>query len=137
MAMEIEPNFADEKNDFLNRQDMAIGCIFWSMSPKILHQVYDESQDSTPNEIWTKLEVRFGNKEDCEDYMQETDKIEPTKNPLEEKASQFEETSIHVSTHPFVQDDVYSISDLFSESHVEDIMHASQDPHAETPMHAY
>jgi hypothetical protein len=43
MAVEVEPDSADDKNDFLNRQDMAIGCIFWSMSPEILRQVYDES----------------------------------------------------------------------------------------------
>ena len=41
MAMEVEPDSADEKNDFFNRQDMAIGCIFWSISLEILHQVYE------------------------------------------------------------------------------------------------
>jgi hypothetical protein len=45
MAMQVEPNSIDEKNDFLNRQDMAIGCICLSISPKLFHQVYDESQD--------------------------------------------------------------------------------------------
>ena len=62
MAMEVEPDFPDEKNDFLNRQDMAIGFIFLSISPEIIHQVYDDSQESTPNELWTKLEVLFRNK---------------------------------------------------------------------------
>jgi hypothetical protein len=62
MAMEVEPDSTDEKNDFLNRQDMAIGFICLSISPEILHQVYDVSQDSTPNELWTRLEVLFGNK---------------------------------------------------------------------------
>jgi len=53
---------------------------------------------------------------------------------------------------PLIEDGVYSISDLFSEIHVEDIwhasqethgdtfactMHASHEPHAKTPMHAY
>jgi hypothetical protein len=32
MEMEVEPDFADEKNDFLNRQDMAIGFICISIS---------------------------------------------------------------------------------------------------------
>jgi hypothetical protein len=63
MEMEVEPDSTDEKNDFLNRQDMAIGCICMSISPEIFHQVDDESQDSTPNELWTRLEVLFGNKE--------------------------------------------------------------------------
>ena len=45
MAMEVEPDSADEKNNFLNRQDMPVGCIFRPISPEILHQVYDESQD--------------------------------------------------------------------------------------------
>jgi hypothetical protein len=33
MEMEVEPNYVDEKNDFLNRQDMAIGSIGMSVSP--------------------------------------------------------------------------------------------------------
>jgi hypothetical protein len=33
MAMEVEPDFADEKYDFLNRQDMAIVFICLSISP--------------------------------------------------------------------------------------------------------
>ena len=41
MSTEVEHDSANKKNDFLNRQDMAIGCIFWSISLEILHQVYD------------------------------------------------------------------------------------------------
>ena len=37
MAMEVEPDSIDEKNDFLNRQDMAIGSIGMSVSPKLFH----------------------------------------------------------------------------------------------------
>jgi hypothetical protein len=62
MAMEVDPNSVDEKNDFLNRQDMAIGSICMSVSPELFHQVYEESQGLTPNELWTRLEVLFGNK---------------------------------------------------------------------------
>jgi hypothetical protein len=69
MAMEVEPDSFDDKNDFLNRQDMAIGFIYLSISPEILHQVCDVTQDFTPNELWTRLEVLFGNKEYCEDFM--------------------------------------------------------------------
>jgi hypothetical protein len=76
MAMEVEPDFVDEKNDFLNRQDMAIGCIFYFISPEIHQQVYDDSQEFIPNELWTRLEVLFGNKEYCEDCMQGIEKIE-------------------------------------------------------------
>jgi hypothetical protein len=76
MAMEVEPDSADEKNDFLNRQDMAIGFIYLSISPEILHQVCDVTQEFTPNKLWTILEVLFGNKEDCEDCMQGIGKIE-------------------------------------------------------------
>jgi hypothetical protein len=43
MTMEVEPDSVDEKNDFLNRQDMAIGSISMSVSPKLFHQVYEES----------------------------------------------------------------------------------------------
>jgi hypothetical protein len=74
MAMEVDPNSDDDKNDFLNRQDMAIGCILWFISLDILHQVYDDSQDSTPKELWSRLEVLFGNKED---FMQDIRKINP------------------------------------------------------------
>jgi hypothetical protein len=142
MAMEVEPDSTDEKNDFLNRQDMAIGCIFLSISPEILHQVYDESRDSTPNELWTRLEVLFGNKEYCENFMQEIEKIDPEEKPSEDQASYSEESSTQVSAQilvPLIADDVYSISDLFSEFHMEYIMHASQESHAETfacAMHA-
>jgi hypothetical protein len=139
MAMEVEPDSVDEKNDFLNRQDMAIGSIGMSVSPELFHQVYKESQGSTPNELWTRLEVLFGNKEEC---MQNVDKIENVEKPLEDKSSQFEEPSTQVSTEiciPLIEDDVYSISDLFSEIHMEDIWHASQESHADTfacTMHA-
>jgi hypothetical protein len=142
MAMEVEPDSTDEKNDFLNRQDMAIGCILWFISPEILHQVYDDSQESTPNELWTRLEVLFGNKEDCEDFMQEVEQIEPEEKPSEDQASYYEESSTKVFAQiciPLIEDDVYSISDLFSEFHVEDIWHASQGSHADTfpcAMHA-
>lgn len=74
--------------------------------------------------------------------MQKVDEIEQVKNPLEDRSSQFEEPSTQVSAQilvPLIADDVYSISDLFSEFHTEDIMHASQESHAETfvcAMHA-
>ena len=44
MAMEVELDSPDEKNDFLNRQDMAIGFICLTISPEILHQVCDVTQ---------------------------------------------------------------------------------------------
>jgi hypothetical protein len=62
MEMEVEPDSIDDKNDFLNRQDMTIESIGMSVSPELLHQVYEESQGSNPNELWTRLEVLFGNK---------------------------------------------------------------------------
>jgi hypothetical protein len=142
MAMEVEPDSVDEKNDFLNRQDMAIGSIGMSISPELFHQVYEESQGLTPNELWTILEVIFGNKEYCEDFMQEVEQIEPKENPSEDQASSYEESSTKVFAEiciPLIEDDIYSISDLFSEIHVEYIWHASQESHADTfscTMHA-
>jgi hypothetical protein len=62
MEMEVENDFVDEKNDFLNRQDMSIGCILYFISPEILHQLYDDSQEYTLNDLWRRLEVLFGNK---------------------------------------------------------------------------
>jgi hypothetical protein len=49
MEMEVDPNSTDGKNDFLNRQDMAIGFICLSIYPEILHQVCDVTQEFTPN----------------------------------------------------------------------------------------
>jgi hypothetical protein len=142
MEMEVELDSADEKNDFLNRQDMAIGCICMFISPKLFHQVYEESQESTPNELWTRLEVLFGNKEDCEDFMQEVEQIEPEEKPSEDQTFYSEESSTQVFAQiciPLIEDDVYSISYLFSEFHVEYIWHASQGSHVDTfpcTMHA-
>ena len=62
--------------------------------------------------------------------MQNVDKIENVENPLEDKSSQFEDPSTQVFAQiciPLIEDDVYFISDLFSEIHVEDIWHASQE----------
>jgi hypothetical protein len=76
------------------------------ISLEILHQVCDVSQEFTPNELWTRLEVLFGNKEEC---MQNADKTENVENPLEDKSSQFEEPSTKVSTQiciPLIEDDV-------------------------------
>jgi hypothetical protein len=59
--------------------------------------------------------------------------IENVEKPLEDKSSQFEEPSTQVSTKiciSLIEYDVYSISDLFSEIHVDDIWHASQESHA-------
>jgi hypothetical protein len=92
MEIEVEPDSADEKNDFLNRQDMAIGCIFLSISPEILYQVYDELRDSNPNELWKILEVLFGNREDCENFMQEIQKIDLEEKPSKDQASYSEES---------------------------------------------
>jgi hypothetical protein len=142
MEMEVDYNSFDEKNDFLNRQDMVIGSIGMSISPELFHQVYEESQGLTPNELWTRLEVLFGHKEYCEDFMQDVEQIEPEEKPSEDQASYYEESSTKVFAEiyiPIIEDDVYSISYLFSEIHVEDIWHASQDLHAETfacTMHA-
>jgi hypothetical protein len=41
MAMEVESDSVNAKNDFLNRQDMAIGSIDMSISPELFHQVYE------------------------------------------------------------------------------------------------
>ena len=60
--MEVETDFVDEKNDFLDRQDMAIESIGMSVSPELFHQVYEGSQGLNANELWTRLEVLFGNK---------------------------------------------------------------------------
>jgi hypothetical protein len=95
---------------------MAIGFIFLSISPEILHQVYDDSQESTPNELWTILEVLFRNKEYCEYFMQEVEQIESEEKPSEDQVSYYEESSTKVFAQiciPLIEDDVYSISDFF------------------------
>jgi hypothetical protein len=135
MAMEVDLDSDDEKNDFLNREDMSIRCIIWFISPEILHQVYDDSQESTPNELWTRLEVLFRNKEDCEYFMQEVEQIDPEEKPSRDQTFYSEESYTQVFAQiciPLIEDDVFSISDLFSEFYVEDICHASQGSHVDT-----
>jgi hypothetical protein len=74
--------------------------------------------------------------------MQEVEQIEPEEKPSEDQVSYYEESSTKVFAEiciPLIEDDVYSISDLFSEIHVEYIWHASQESHADTfacTMHA-
>jgi hypothetical protein len=74
--------------------------------------------------------------------MQEVEQIEPKVKPSKDQASYYEESSTNIFAEiifPIIEDDVYSISDLFSEIHVEDIWHASQELHVETfacTMHA-
>jgi len=107
----MRKNSADEKNNFLNRQDMALGFICISISPELQNHVEEESL-STPEELWTALEVLFRNKKYFEDCMQNIDKIEPVENPLEDQAAHFEEHSTHVFAQifvPLIGDDVYSI----------------------------
>jgi hypothetical protein len=74
--------------------------------------------------------------------MLEVEQIEPEEKSSEDQTSYSEESSTQVSTEiciPLIEDDVYSISDLFSEIHVQDIWHASQESHVDTfscTMHA-
>ena len=74
--------------------------------------------------------------------IEDNKKIEPEEKPSEYQASYYEKSSTNVFAEiciPLIEDDVYSISDLFSEIHVEDIWHASQESHADTfacTMHA-
>ena len=65
--------------------------------------------------------------------MQEVKQIKPKEKPSEDEASYYEESSTIFFAEisiPIIEDDVYSISDLFSEIHVEHIWHASQESHA-------
>jgi hypothetical protein len=67
--------------------------------------------------------------------MQEVEQIELEEKPSEDQASYYEESSTKVFVEiciPLIEYDVYSISYLFSEIHVEDIWHTSQESHADT-----
>jgi hypothetical protein len=74
--------------------------------------------------------------------MQEVEQIEPEEKPSEDQTSYYEESSTKVFAQiciPLIEYDVYSISDVFSKFHVEDIWHASQESRADTftcTMHA-
>jgi hypothetical protein len=73
------------------------------------------------------MEILFRNKEYYEDCMQEIENIGPEEKPSEYQASYSEESSTQVYAQiyvPLIADDVYSISDLFYEFHVEYILHA-------------
>jgi hypothetical protein len=55
--------------------------------------------------------------------------------PSEDQTSYYEESSTKVFAQiciPLIKDDVYSISNLFSQFHVEYILHKSQESHADT-----
>jgi hypothetical protein len=80
MTIEVEPDSADEKNNFLNKQYMAFRLIYMSVSSKIQYHVEDLSL-STPDKVWTKLEVLFRIKEYFEEYMQDIDKTKPIEKP--------------------------------------------------------
>jgi hypothetical protein len=82
---------------FSTDKDMAFELICMFVSLEIQYHVISLS---TLDEVWTKLEVLFGIKENFEECMQEINKTKPTKNPLEEQSFQFEETSactVHAS----------------------------------------
>jgi hypothetical protein len=67
--------------------------------------------------------------------MQEVEQIETKEKPSEDQASYYEESSTKVFAQiciPLIEDDVYSISDLFYEIHVEYICNASHKSHADT-----
>jgi hypothetical protein len=66
-----------------------------SISPELQYLVEEESL-STSNELWTRLEVLFGNKEYRGDCMEKIDKIELAKKPLKDQSSQSEEPSTQV-----------------------------------------
>jgi hypothetical protein len=71
--------------------------------------------------------------------MQDVEQIEREENPSEDQASYYEESYANVFAEisiPLIEDDVYSISDLFSEIHVEYIWHETQESHANTFLHA-
>ena len=66
--------------------------------------------------------------------MQEVEQIDLEEKPSEDQVSYYEVSSTNIFAKisiPIIEDDVYSISDLFSEIHVEDIWHASQESHAD------
>jgi len=110
---------------------------FWKSPPSIWWIAR-----STPNEIWTKLEVLFEIKEDYEYFMQDIGNIEREAKPSEDQPSYSEESSTQVVAQifvPLITDDVYSISYFFSDIHVEYIWHTSHESHANTfpcTMHA-
>jgi hypothetical protein len=68
MKTKVDPDFADDKSHFINRKDMAFRLINIFVSPEIQYYVISLS---TPDEVWTKLEVLFGIKEDCEEWMED------------------------------------------------------------------
>jgi len=102
MGTKVEPNSTDEKYHFLNRHDMEFRLICMLISLELLLHV---ESFSTLGEVWTKLEVLFGNKDDHEECMSKNAKTNPTENPPEEKSSRLphkvnfrvEESPLHAS----------------------------------------
>jgi len=134
MATKTKPDFVDEKNCFFNRQEMDFELICMFVSPKIQYHVISLS---TPDEVWTKLEVLFEIKEYCEERMHDIDKTKPAKKPPEEQASQFEETfacTMHASQEPHAETSACAThaSQVTLAKTFAHPMNASQEPHEET-----
>jgi len=77
METKAETGSPEEKNDFLNKQDMDLRLICMLVSLELQYHVED-SLLSTPDKLWTKLEVLFGIKEVCEECMPNNSKTKPT-----------------------------------------------------------
>jgi hypothetical protein len=108
-------------------------------------QYHVEESLSTPDEVWTKLEVLFRIKEYCEECMQDIDKTKPTKIHQKNKLLSLKSTStcpcMHLRSHmqrlmhillfhtfEMMSHQSDQISDLISKSYSEYIEHADDEP---------
>jgi hypothetical protein len=84
METKVELDSDDDKKHFFHRHDIDFRLIFMSISPEIQYNVISLS---TPNEVWTKLEVLFGINKYCEECLQYIDKTNLVEMPTQEQAS--------------------------------------------------
>jgi hypothetical protein len=115
MATKIYPTSTDEKSHFLNMKDMGFRLIILFVS---LERQFHVESLLTPDEVWTKLEVLFGIKEEREEFMMENAKTNPVENPPEEQASWLPPKGYLKDDASFHSD---NISDLIYKSYSEDL----------------
>ena len=80
MGTKVEPNSVVEKEKYFNRMDQAYVILCFSISPDLLFHVEDFS---TPNKVWTKLDVLFGKHDELRGYLFKNELISLSPNNFE------------------------------------------------------
>ena len=72
MGLEPKPNVATQKGKWFNRLDEAYGLICIFVSQDLLFHL---ENDSTPNEVWLKIESFFGKQDEMRGHLLDNELI--------------------------------------------------------------